>query len=367
MKRIALSLGFFITGVASTAHANIPAGYMGKPFDPAVAGGPMLPAGVKAGPYPLPGRLELENHDMGGLNVAYFTADHIKCGAPGYRIDDGTQEASLCLTSSMPDAVYSAPKGDVWFDTGSAALDGTTYPSATTTSVYIGAVRPGDWVNITVDVQTAGTYEVGSTWASGNGPLGREGGNGAMELQVFVNGTMELDWKDTFPNYLTTANFHNWKPYPNMGTVQLQGGIQVIKLGSGADPHLNLDYVQFSLVLPDGGLDEGDGSTGLPGTTGSDAAAEPDAPASADGSPLPPQQEGGSSGAGADAAVGGEAESAGGMDAAAAAAEAGSTGGSSGCTVSAGLGGQPFGEIAAALAILGLAFRRRTPAARPQQ
>jgi MYXO-CTERM domain-containing protein len=228
------------------------------PFDPAVAGGANLPPGVTAGPYAIPGRLEFENYDMGGLNVGYFTTDHIMCGASGYRKDGVT--ASLCMTSPKPDTVYGAPNGDVYYDNGDPALDGTTYPSATTTDVYIGAVRPGDWVNITVDVKTAGTYQVGSTWASGNGPPGKEGGNGAMELQVFVNGTKALDWKDVFPNYATQANFHNWKRYPNMGTVTLAPGLQVIKLDTGADPHLNLDYVQLSLVLPDGGIDQGDGS-----------------------------------------------------------------------------------------------------------
>ena len=294
MKRIALAVGLvvmLVPTVRSTARAAIPAGYMGTPFNPAVAGGSMLPPGVKAGPYPLPGRLEFENHDMGGPNIGFFTTDHISCGAADYRTDDGAQEASLCTTSSAPYPKYTAPNGDVWYDTGVPALDGTTYPSTTTTSIYIGAVRPGDWVNITVDVQTAGAYQVGSTWASGNGPLGLEGGDGSMELQVSVNDTLALDWKDTFPDYETTANFKHWKPYPDMGTVTLEAGLQVIKLDTGADPHLNLDYVQLSLVLPDGGLDYGEDGTKPPGVTGgsdagtaTDAALASDSASSQDGS-----------------------------------------------------------------------------------
>jgi hypothetical protein len=260
-RRFLIALGW-LCAAPSIGRADIPAGYQGKPFDPAVAGGPMLPAGVTAGPYPIPGRLEFENYDMGGLNVGYFTADHIMCGAAGYRKDGVT--ASLCATSSAPDTVYGAPKGDVYYDTGDPTLDGTPYPRVGATDVYIGAVRPGDWVNITVDVKTAGTYRVGSTWASGNGPPGKEGGNGAMELQVFANGTKELDWTAAFPDYATQANFHDWKPYPNMGTVTLAAGLQVIKLDTGADPHLNLDYVEFSLVQPDGGLDSGDDDAGSP-------------------------------------------------------------------------------------------------------
>jgi hypothetical protein len=365
MKRLPLPLGPLVLLLAGApdARADIPAGYAGKPFNPAVAGGPMLPSGVKAGPYAVPGRLEFENHDMGGIGVGFFTTDHISCGAAGYRTDDGTQEASLCLTSPTPYPKYTAPNGDVWYDTGESTLDGTTYPSATTTSVYIGAVRPGDWVNITVDVQTAGTYQVGSTWASGNGPLGLEGGNGSMELQVSVNGTMALDWKDVFPDYQTTANFKHWKPYPNMGTISLEAGVQVIKLDTGADPHLNLDYVLLSLVLPDGGLDNGGGNTG-PTPMGGDAGSEQaDALAPLDASTSPPGPEGGAGAtipdAAPDAAVGAESPSAEGMEAGTPASSPSQASGCGGCVESAALAHQESASTAASLVALGLLARRR--------
>jgi MYXO-CTERM domain-containing protein len=277
MKRIPIGIGLLFSGLCSTAGAAVPAGYKGTPFDPNVAGGTFngMPTSsiTTAGPYPIPGRLEFENYDMGGLNVGYFTTDHIGCAAGAYRKDG--QTPSLCATSPMSDTTYDAPNGDVFYGTGTA-LDGTTYPNATTEDVYIGAVRPGDWVKITVNVQTAGTYVVGSTWASGNGNPGKEGGNGAMELQVFVNDTMMLDWKDTFPNYNTTANFHNWKTYPDMGVVTLQAGLQVIKLQS-PDPHLNLDYVELSLVGADGGI--------LSGGSGSQAGSGASSGSSTSGSP----------------------------------------------------------------------------------
>jgi hypothetical protein len=198
---------------------------------------------------------------MGGSGVGFNTTDHDTFGGNCFR-KDGPPSASLSITSSMGDS-YS-PNGDVWYETGDPTLDGTTYPNATTQDVYIGAVRPGDWVNITVNVTQTGMYQVSSTWATGNGPPGGEGGNGAVELQISVNGTMMLDWKDTFPNYMTTANFHNWKPYPDMGTIALQEGVQVLKMLS-VDPHLNLDYVQFSLVGADGGIVSG-GSSGSGGS-----------------------------------------------------------------------------------------------------
>jgi hypothetical protein len=266
-------VSFVACGIAfsapSLARADIPVGYAGKPFDPAVAGGPKCPPTVKAGPYTIPGRLDFVNYDLGGDGVAYHTGDHITKGGTGYRTDTPTATFSLtsdCIPNGAP-----GPCQNVWYDT-SAALDGTPYPSATGADFSIGAVQDGDYVNITVNVQTTGTYSLSSTWATGNGPPGGEGGNGDMGLEVFSNGTKLATWTAVFPNYNTEADFHHWMAYPNFATVALTAGPQVIKLQSGAK-HLQLDYVQFSLMTGDGGLDDGnEGGTGSSGGTASSGA-----------------------------------------------------------------------------------------------
>ncbi len=262
-------LGALLFFTAGAARADVPATYKGKPFDPAVAGGAgKIPPTVVAGPYPIPGRIDIINYDLGGDGVGYHAGDHITNNgsesvklALGYRTDAPT--ATLCLTNQQ--------ENDVWYDTGTS-LDGTFFPSPTTADYYIGAVQVGDYFNFTVNVATAGTYVLSSTWASGNGPPGGEGGDGAMGLQVFSNGTMVGSWTATFPGYETEANFHNWKAYPNFATVTLAAGLQVIKLQS-ASKHLNTSYVQFDLLTADGGIDDGDGSAGgTSGAGGSDAA-----------------------------------------------------------------------------------------------
>ena len=227
----------------SAARADVPAGYKGMPFDPAVAGGAgVIPPTVKAGPYVIPGRLDLINYDLGGQPVAYSVVHHETKNGAGYRTDQPVATFSLTAQSKM----------DVWYDTGSA-LDGTFYPSATTADFYDGALDANDYFNYTVDVQTSGTYTLSTTFASGNGPPGGEGGDGTMGLQISVNGTMMVDWKDSFPNFATKANYHNWKPYPAFATLTLDKGLQVLKLQCTAN-HLNLDYVEFALAGADGGV-----------------------------------------------------------------------------------------------------------------
>jgi hypothetical protein len=368
-----LSLGLpLLAGRA--ARADIPADYKGRPFDPATAGGPKLPAGVKGGPYTIPGRLDFINYDMGSDGVSYHTGDHITKGGAGYRIDAPT--ATLSWTGQCIPNVGTAPCMNVWYDT-SPTLDGTVYPSATTTDFSIGAVQDGDWFDFTVNVTTAGTYTVSSTWATGNGAPGGEGGDGSIGLVVLSNGTQLATWSATFPNFNTTADFHHWKDYPSFATVTLAAGMQVIKLQSKAK-HLQMDYVRFDLVGADGGAtgaagapaDGGEtgvgGSTGAAGSTVTGAAG---APAGAAGN------SGGATGAAGDGSAAGTTGAAGADTTGAAgtgggtttgAAGSGTPGGSSksgGCSLAAG-GSQGSGAgtfVAAALAIglIGRARRRR--------
>ncbi|HEX4407067.1 MAG TPA: hypothetical protein VH560_19645, partial [Polyangia bacterium] len=209
MKRIPLvALGLsFAAGLSllagPSARAAIPADYKGMPFDPAVAGGPKCPTTVKAGPYAIPGRLDFVNYDLGGDGVAYHTGDHITKGGTGYRTD--TPTATFSLTSSCIPNGGPPTCTNVWYDT-STALDGTQYPSPTTADFSIGAVQNGDYMNFTVNVATTGMYVLSSTWATGNGPPGGEGGDGTMGLAVFSNGTQIGTWSATFPNFNTTAD-----------------------------------------------------------------------------------------------------------------------------------------------------------------
>ena len=189
LSRVALLAFTFVAPqlLHTRARAAVPADYKGTPFNPAMAGGgTVIPTTVKPGPYAIPGRLDLINYDFGGEGVAYTATHHeVKNGA-GYRTDGVTATFSLTAAS----------KPDLWYGTGTA-MDGTAYPSATTADFYVGALDMGDWFNYTVDVKTAGTYSVSSTWATGNGPAGGQGGDGSMGLQIFVNGTMMVDWKAT--------------------------------------------------------------------------------------------------------------------------------------------------------------------------
>ena len=262
---ISLTAFLAVAGALGPARAAIPADYKGTPFDPAVAGGAgIVPASVKAGPFAVPGRVSFVNYDMGGDGVGYHTDAHYTTkDGDGYRSD--RPSATISLTGPT--------KPDLFYDTGTPGQDGMPYPNATDHDFYVGSVHPGDWFNYTVDVKTAGMYTLSSTFSTGNGPPGGEGGDGQMELDISVNGTKVATWHTVLPDFQNKANFHNWKPYPSFATIPLDAGLQVIKF-QAPYKHLNLDVVDLELVGATGaGGAAGGGAGGSPGAGGSTGAA----------------------------------------------------------------------------------------------
>jgi hypothetical protein len=227
--------GFVATSlclVTSTARADVPAGYTGTPY--------------MGTPRAIPGRVNLIDFDDGGSGVGYQTVHQngdVGCAGYDYRPHP---VPTLCKTS--------ATEGDHW---SAGPMMGTQYPSTTTSDYYVGAIRPGDWVQVTVDVKTAGMYQLSTSWASA-------GGN--IDVKISMNGTLATEFKGP-----ATGDYHNWVPGPNFAQVMLNAGVQVMRFQSVVE-HVNMDYVQFTLVGPGGTLDPsgsgGAGGTGAGGTTG---------------------------------------------------------------------------------------------------
>ena len=245
MKKLALGLGLFVLVFAARAHAAVPAGYTGTPFKGTAA--------------TLPGRVDFENYDEGGQNVTWRVDDHTGnfgvggCAANNYRPD--LPHPQLCLTNNATEV-----------DTYSAGpLMGQKYPSdAMPQSIYIGYTHAVDWVKLTVNVTTAGMYKVSSTWGS------EPGGADAIQFQISFNDVVKADVK--LPG---TGGYHNWIAYPDFATVTLDAGVQVLQFAPKS-MHLNYDYLQFSLVLPGGGVDDGSmgaGGSGMGGAGGAAAGA----------------------------------------------------------------------------------------------
>jgi hypothetical protein len=251
MKPDLVGAALFLTAFAlgAPAHADVPAGYAGTPY--------------KGTPWPLPGRIDFENFDVGGYNVGFKTEHHtqgapINCSGSDYRTD--ADQPTMCKTNQGTEVDKFA--------------DGSLYPSAANpVSYYVGAVRPSDWIQLTVNVKSAGTYKLSSTLASDADHI---------DITLQFNGVEKLKY-----NVAAGGGYHKWVPADQFAMVQLDAGVQVLRFIANRE-HLNADYIQFSLVTATG-LD--DGSTGGAGAGSGGAASGGAAGADSTGS-------GGASGAG---------------------------------------------------------------------
>jgi hypothetical protein len=230
---------------ATSARADIPTGYKGTPF--------------MGTPWPIPGRIDFENYDEGGMGIGWRVDDHTGNfgvgGCPGNDYRTALPHPQLCKTNTNPGEIdlYSA-----------GPMKGLHYPSdAMPQSIYIGYTHGADWVKITVNVAKAGMYKLSSVWGS------EPGGAAGIHFQILFNDVMKADV--TLPG---TGGYHNWVDFPDFATVQLDAGVQVFQFAP-KNNHLNYDYLQFSLVTPTG-VDPGStggtsgtaGSAGTAGTTG---------------------------------------------------------------------------------------------------
>lgn len=194
---------------ASTAVADIPAGYKGTPY--------------LGTPRAIPGRIDFEDYDMGGVNVAWKTdnkAGNAGSHAAGRANDGEPAHPAFYTTNSNPGEVDKMP-------------DGSLYPTdANPKSTYIGATHATDWANVTVNVEKAGTY-----WMSTH--FGGE--NNTYKFSVRFNNVN----KTGSISLAGTNNYHNWKSFRNFGKVELEAGVQVMQFMVESQ-HINWDYIAFA-------------------------------------------------------------------------------------------------------------------------
>jgi hypothetical protein len=208
MAMTVLTIG--ITGVLAVAvMAAIPAGYKGKPW--------------KDTPQTVPGKVMMANFDVGGEGVGYH--DLTKGCQGNGQLNRGNDEKSNFRKDEDPDCSFTKADWDKWKDTGKPLPIDVQ---------YVGWTDAGEWLNYTVDVKEAGTYQV-SLLASAN--------NAGTQVSWDVNG------KDaTGPvNVEQTGNWHAWKLHTNIAEIKLEKGIQLITFKFVKEGNQNVQYFDLQL------------------------------------------------------------------------------------------------------------------------
>jgi hypothetical protein len=168
-------------------------------------------------PQTIPGTIQIENYDTGGSGVAYKAS--------------GTGHGQLCgvTRTDLIDLQCTGQAGSPKDQT-----QGTC--AALTGDVYLGYIGTGDYLNYTVNVTQAGTYQISTH-------VGVAGGN--TKLQFTFSPTVQTA---VLPLMGTSGcgveSYHVWAT-ENIGTIALQPGTYVMRLDFVA-AGLNIDWVAFT-------------------------------------------------------------------------------------------------------------------------
>jgi len=143
-------------------------------------------------PVSIPGYVECEDFDIGGEGLTYHDIDIVNKGGSSYRNDGVDIE-----------------------DSGS--------------TINIGYVAAGEWLEYTIDVQQSGTYSIS-----------------ALVAAVSAGGKFSLRLNKRTTTFTTVAT-GDWNTFSVLtNTLRLDTGVQVMRLTILNTPEFNLDYISFS-------------------------------------------------------------------------------------------------------------------------
>jgi hypothetical protein len=207
-----------------TSAADLQGTYAGTPFHDSVYTG---------GPQRIPGRVQCAYFDLGGEGVAFHNTDTVNKGSGMLNPADGSYLNEFRMRESVGisyvkyrDAIDDNPFDLVKPDEG---------------QLYVGWTNPGEWFNMTVEVERAGRYGIDLLYTSNRG--------GAISL--------DLDGRPVVPavEILSTSNpaetvpwrqWHHWNLMRSIAVVDLPKGVCVLTLHIVSEGNMNLAYLDLS-------------------------------------------------------------------------------------------------------------------------
>jgi hypothetical protein len=212
----------FLLGAAAFASDGPPE-YRGVPYHDAV---------YNAGPQAIPGRVQCAYFDLGGEGVAYHTADKRNQGSGQLNPANGSylnefrmNEAIGTSYTKFHDAIDKNPFNLVQPPEG---------------QLYVGWTTPGEWINMTVVVERAGTYTVDLLYTSNRGgDISLDLNGRPLTSALRVLSTKSAD--ETVP----WRQWHHWNLMKAAAEVYLPRGKNVLTLRVLTQGNMNLAWLDF--------------------------------------------------------------------------------------------------------------------------
>jgi hypothetical protein len=219
-----LGLCLALVGCVSPGlQVNIPKDYKGKPFHDTVYSG---------GAQKIPGMVYCAYYDMGGEGVAYHDSTPQNLGSGALNPANGEYLNEFRMKESV----------DTSYVKFHDEIDNNPYDRVQPPDkmLYVGWTEPGEWFNLTVEVQEAGTYDVDLLYTS------HQGGTISMDLNGrSLCGPLEI--VSTYDNAEPAAwrQWHHWNMLKDAAEVKLPKGLSVLTVHILTEGNMNLGRLDF--------------------------------------------------------------------------------------------------------------------------
>jgi hypothetical protein len=215
-------LSLFAT-VAVCSKSNFPKHYKGTPYkDERYQGGPQI----------IPGRVECAYYDRGGEGVAYHDSDSKNNGSGALNPADGTYLNQFRMEEGV----------DISYTKFHDQIDDSPYDLVVPpeNQLYVGWTEPGEWFNITVQVDHAGVYTADLLYTSNRGgtislDVNGKDANGPLTSPTTFNAADPIAWRQ----------WHHWNIAPGLIRLQLPAGKSVLTVHVLTEGNMNLAYFDF--------------------------------------------------------------------------------------------------------------------------
>jgi hypothetical protein len=214
-----LTASFYLAGCAAAGLKN----YAGTPFHDRMYPG---------GPQKIPGRVQCAYYDLGGEGVAYHDSDAVNNGSGKLNPADGTYLNEFRMNEGV----------DTSYTKFHDAIDNNPYDLVQPPEgqLYVGWTVPGEWFNLTVEVEQAGVYTIDLLYTSNRGgtiSLARDGRPLVPSINIIStsNGQEPIAWRQ----------WHHWNMMTNVAEVKLPKGVSVLTLDILTQGNMNLAYLDF--------------------------------------------------------------------------------------------------------------------------
>ena len=222
MSGIAFSL-LITLGCNSSNKGN----YSGTPYKDSV---------YQGGAQIIPGKLQCEYYDQGGEGVAYHDSDSVNSGSGGLNKADGSYLHEFRIHEAV-DISYTK----FW----DPPIDNTPYNfvEQEKDQLYIGWTEPGEWTKYTIQVETAGIYDLGLMYTANQ--------DGLISFSVNdldLTGPIEVPSTFVAEDTLAFRQWHHWNYIDNIAQLTLKEGIQTFTIHTVEIGSMNYEFVNFKLA-----------------------------------------------------------------------------------------------------------------------